>query len=305
MTSAGFVCIPRQALLAFRPRKGADHMAEIGAFVWLVASAAFADHHGVRRGELRTSVSKLAEEWGWSRSRVGRFLQQLQKAGQLVIVNEGKPGQIAGRNMGQGETLYRIAEYDLIVGAPEDRGTARGTEPETVVGQLAVEAGTPIGREQGTENKVNKGKDKTSLRSARAAAREVRSEREREIEAAFAEAWAAYPERVGGNSRKAALTQFRARVLAGAEPRDLVAGTRRYAAFCANDPERSRGEFVLMGSTFYGPQERYEEPWTIPPKRPTASAVGSNGSGRVTREELDRMRAEETYRNAITATEGF
>lgn len=55
----------------------------------------------VRRGQLVTSITKLAQKWGWSRERVRRFLNTLERDGMvtrkstpfkttLTIVNYGK-----------------------------------------------------------------------------------------------------------------------------------------------------------------------------------------------------------------------
>lgn len=330
MTPTGFICIPRALLLAFQGRKSADRAADIGAFVWLLAEAAFGEHNGLKRGQVRISTRRLGEELGWSKSRTDRWLQALKKAGQLELVAEGKPGRKAGQYAGQYDSVYRVVEYDTLVGSQPEAGTEGGTVCGTQPGRYAAQAGTPIRKirreeqEQGNkeENKIVSRAATTREEATTKSAPVTRSrggrtpeqvERDREIEESFAEAWGIYPKRVGGNSRKAALAQFRARVLAGAEPRELVAGTRRYAAFCEADPERSQGQFVLMGSTFFGPQERYDEQWEIPAAGLARNNGnnGNNGSGKaggngyVTKSEQHRMAGEATYRNMQDALEGF
>lgn len=81
----------------------------------------------------------------------------------------------------------------------------------------------------------------------------------------FAAAMAAYPKRVGGNSRGAALKQWRARLAQyGADEASIMsAGTVRYAAFMrATDKEGT--EYVKMAATFFGRDRHYAEPWDAP-----------------------------------------
>jgi len=76
----------------------------------------------------------------------------------------------------------------------------------------------------------------------------------------FEAAWAVFPERAGGNSKTAAAKAYRARLRAGATPEALLDATLRYAAYCKADG-RVGTEFVLMGSTFYGPNGRWQDEW--------------------------------------------
>jgi hypothetical protein len=79
----------------------------------------------------------------------------------------------------------------------------------------------------------------------------------------FAECWDAYPKRAGGNSRSAAEKAYRSRIAAGATAEQLLAGTRRYAAFI-RATDREGTEYVKQASTFFGPGEHYLEPWAPP-----------------------------------------
>lgn len=78
--------------------------------------------------------------------------------------------------------------------------------------------------------------------------------------AEFEAAWAAYPRRSGGNSKKAAFDAWRARVRAGADPADLLSGASRYAEFVRGEGKEG-SRFVMMAATFFGPGEHYAEPW--------------------------------------------
>lgn len=82
----------------------------------------------------------------------------------------------------------------------------------------------------------------------------------RETDPEFEEAWALYPKRDGGNSPTDALRAWRARVKAGVSPSDLIAGTKRYAAYCAKE-KKVGTQFVMQAVRFYGKGEHYAEAW--------------------------------------------
>lgn len=77
----------------------------------------------------------------------------------------------------------------------------------------------------------------------------------------FEQAWAIFPKREGGNSRIDALKAWNARVKAGASPAEMLAGTKRYAAYC-RDAGKTGTRFVKTGQTFYGPGLHYAERYT-------------------------------------------
>lgn len=78
----------------------------------------------------------------------------------------------------------------------------------------------------------------------------------------FANCWSAYPKREGGNSRKEALKQYRARVKQGATPADLLAGVERYAAFILSKGQEGT-VFVKQASSFFGTGDHWREAWAI------------------------------------------
>lgn len=91
----------------------------------------------------------------------------------------------------------------------------------------------------------------------------------------FAECWAAYPKRAGGNSRKEAATAYRARIKTGVLPADLLAGVQRYAAFIrATGKEGSA--FVKQAASFFGPAEHWSELWDAPLDAGHAGSEASN-----------------------------
>lgn len=79
---------------------------------------------------------------------------------------------------------------------------------------------------------------------------------------AFEEAWQAYPKREGSNSRRAAVKAWNARVRAGVDPAELVAGVRRYAAFCAAKGSIGTA-YVKQAAAFFGPDAHWSEQWAV------------------------------------------
>ncbi|WP_236616731.1 helix-turn-helix domain-containing protein [Dickeya dadantii] len=74
--------------------------------------------------------------------------------------------------------------------------------------------------------------------------------------------WKAYPKREGSNPKNHAFKHFQARVKEGVSPDDLLAGTRRYAAFCA-----AKGQvgtpYVMQAQRFYGTSREFENSWEV------------------------------------------
>ncbi|HET7552168.1 MAG TPA: hypothetical protein VFK04_12830 [Gemmatimonadaceae bacterium] len=79
----------------------------------------------------------------------------------------------------------------------------------------------------------------------------------------FEAAWAAYPKRAGSNSRADARKAWTARVRGGAREADMLAGMRRYAAFCEATGKVGT-EWVMQAARFFGPGLHFEQPWTPP-----------------------------------------
>lgn len=77
----------------------------------------------------------------------------------------------------------------------------------------------------------------------------------------FMAAWKLYPSRGSrGNPRKAAWKAWRARIRDGVPAQEMIDGVARYAAHI--DAEGKTGtQFVMMASTFFGPDERWKEPY--------------------------------------------
>lgn len=79
----------------------------------------------------------------------------------------------------------------------------------------------------------------------------------------FSQIWAMYPKRAGNNTKSEAYQAFNARLRNGATVIGMRLGVERYKAFC--DATGATGsQYVLMASTFFGPQRPWEQDWSIP-----------------------------------------
>lgn len=101
--------------------------------------------------------------------------------------------------------------------------------------------------------------------------------------AEFEEAWKAYPERRGGNSKRGAYRQWCARLAEGVTAETMLAGTKRYAAELGAEGKLAT-PYVKLGATFYGRDRHFEyEEITVTPiaKPPTTKMVVDDSGTRL------------------------
>lgn len=134
---SGFIAMQRDAL---------DHpllrdAERFRAWFWIVANAAWKptkfDIRGslvpIGRGQLCVSIRQLADEWGWSKSAVDRFLTRLETETMIE------------REAGQGRCILTVSNYAKYQdGDKADRDTS-GTP-----------TGTPAGHQRDTKEQGNK-----------------------------------------------------------------------------------------------------------------------------------------------------
>lgn len=179
------------------------------AWMWLVGAAAWkpikargnAGQIELQRGEFSFSIRFLAEKWDWSKSRVDRFLGTLKKRDTLRDTSR------------DGSQVYFIKNYNRfqVVGLPkrDKTGTVDGTR-----------AGQQRDKEE-TVKQDNKRETNVSL-------------------SAFERFWKAYPRRKGSNPKQAAEELFKAAVLAGVDPEEIIRGAAAYAAEFADRTDDER-----------------------------------------------------------------
>lgn len=142
----GFIAMQRDAL-----DHPVLHDAErFRAWFWLVANAAWKPTRTrikghivtLDRGEMTYSVRFLAEAWGWSKSRVDRFLSELREEG--MIETRAKSGTTAGHKAGQGQSIISICNY------------AKYQTPEVVERDNSeAQDGTTAGQQRDKEEQAN------------------------------------------------------------------------------------------------------------------------------------------------------
>jgi hypothetical protein len=198
----------------------------------------------IQRGQFVASDRFLERRWRWSRSKVRRFMAGAVESGELSHV-----GEVFGactKNDTAGGTVYVVVNYDNY--------QSRDTGADTAVGPRTDHARTTH------EPKRSKG------------TKGSKEKKEKEYIGEFDAAWAEYPTRAGSNSKPDAYSAWNARVKEGVSPAEMLAGVKRYAAFC-HHTGKLRSEYVMQARRFFGPSRQYAEPWAIP-----ADGRGAPGS---------------------------
>lgn len=79
--------------------------------------------------------------------------------------------------------------------------------------------------------------------------------------------WKAYPKRAGGNPKKSAFKAYNARRKEGVTHDELLAGVERYNAYAKAEGKEGT-EYIMHGSTFFGPNERWKDEYATKKQRP-------------------------------------
>lgn len=111
------------------------------AWVWLIENACWKPKCvkikgsivALQRGELSFSVRFLAESWGWSKSKVDRFMADLRA--ETMIETRSKSGTSAGHSAGQGQSIISICNYAKYQDKQEGERDNDSTESGTSAGQ--------------------------------------------------------------------------------------------------------------------------------------------------------------------------
>lgn len=120
---------------------------KLEAWVWLLSRAAWRQHTRtiggrtieLERGQLAASIRYMAEAWGWSRSRVERF---------LVLLETETDGETEIETANEtGITVITIRKYDEYQKVSLPRGTVIETQTETV-------SETPAGQQRDKEENI-------------------------------------------------------------------------------------------------------------------------------------------------------
>lgn len=194
-------------------------------------------------------IKVLAEECGMSETACKTALRNLADAGLIRVESRFEGG------------VQKPNQYHLMMGVGQNP-----THPNTMQGGGSESAG--VGRNPpggGSESAPGVGRNPpTEPGSYKPGSKP----KDNSAPPEFAEAWAAYPKRAGGNSKADALKAWKARIAAGVEPSRMIEGVKRYAAFC-QATNRIGTEYVKQAATFFGPALHFDEDWAAPaPTRP-------------------------------------
>ena len=121
------------------------------AWIWLIENACWkptrtrikSQSVELQRGELSFAQRFMAEKWGWSKSRVDRFIADLRDEG--MIETRSKIGATAGHNAGQGQGIITICNYAKYQDLSERE---RGNDSK--------KNGATAGQQRGKEEQGNK-----------------------------------------------------------------------------------------------------------------------------------------------------
>jgi len=86
---------------------------ERSAWVDLLLMAEFADGAKAKRGQILTSYGELADRWHWSKSRVHRFIHNLE-ADKCIKISPSKSGTANGTASGTVLTIEKYAVYQDV-----------------------------------------------------------------------------------------------------------------------------------------------------------------------------------------------
>lgn len=174
----------------------------------------------VERGSFMTSTVKLADRWGWSRSKVLRYLELLESERMLNTKRTPKGTLVTIVNYGdyQLSDATRDTAHDTTVNTSDD--TTHATAGETP-GETSVD----------TQNKNIKN---------------VKNIKNKYM-CAFENVWAVYPRKI---NKGAAYKCYLARINSGFSDGELMQATKNYADECKKN--RTDQKYIKHGATFFG-----------------------------------------------------
>lgn len=245
-----------------------DEFSRRDAWVWMIERAAFkpTQHRigdrivDVPRGAFMATIRELAQQWGWSKSRVERFLRAMQEAS--MIRSE------SGTGTGTSKRLITICNYEKYQADADRSGT--------IAGQLRDNCGTTAGHKrnkgkEGKEGNISIGAspvgDSPAHEQPDLIAEQIPPPQPKapEYPEDFQRLWEAYPRRSGSNDKRKALKAWTARLRAGHSPGEILAGVERYARWCEATGKVGT-EMVKQAATFLGPADppHFAEAWAVP-----------------------------------------
>jgi hypothetical protein len=217
--------------------------------------------HTDKHGWAWPSRKKLAERMSVdgttvSVNRVSQCITDLKAWGYLEVISQARDSDGS-----QTTNRYRVL-FDI--GGPET-GPENDVDTLTNGGHPPVSDAYPPVNAMGLPPRKSHGIYPLKVPKNDSLKDDIHSACAQNFDDLFEDAWLTYPKRAGGNSKRDALKAWNARLVAGERADDLLAGTKRYAAFCAATSKVGT-EYVKLAATFYGPGRHFAEAWELPTK---------------------------------------
>lgn len=245
MNAYGYIKISRK-LFDTDPFWQEDRVfSRVEAWLDLIQRAAYRSHElcingevvTICRGQLVASERFLEKRWGWSRTKVRRFLKELQRMGRVIVEKSD-----VGAHLG---TVVSLCNYDRYQ-APTNGDETRHIPAEDQRRAVDVPRG-----HQREENKIKERKEKQNTGSG-----SIDSDPD------FERAWEAFPKRAGGNPKALAYRAWKARRGEGATSRELIAAIDAYASYIRVSG-KEHTEYVKQCATFLGPDGHWKEKYGV------------------------------------------
>jgi len=222
-----------------------------------LAVADHADHDG---GRIWPTIAALAAKTGNSERTIQRHLQSMQDRGwlELVRASSGR-GSVNEYRMPieriKGVTVTPFSDPERVTPASPfsekkgDNGDTKGCQPrhERVTTATNIVCESPTTRQEPSTT----------------AASNSKNDFPENFHNDFETTWRSYPHRAGSNPKRRAFKAWQARRREGTSATEMHSGTLRYAEFC-KQTGKLHTEYIMQAATFFGPDKRFAEPWTLP-----------------------------------------
>ena len=213
-----------------------------------VVRAVIRKTYGYGKKEDDISLSQIAEMTGLQRSHVSVALRELEQMHVLNPIRPGRFGQVVGLNKRHDQWLSDVTKTVTVTESVSEC-SQNGNASVPVLVHSRSQNGNNKRQPQKTTPKDN---PKTHGASAPSVPEE------------FAAFWSLYPKREGSNSKADALKAWNARIRSGVKAEDMLAGVKRYAAYCVTKGIVGQ-QFVKQASSFLGKGEHWTEDWIVQP----------------------------------------
>lgn len=224
----------------------------------LLVIIVLADEAGKDTREARCSIDLIMRHSKLSVRAVHYSLRKLEAMGEISILSQRGRGQFS---------KYRVNNLPALKGAK----SAPFTESENLqsaIGKPAEPA--PFSRHKTCKLRPENLQSepdtlfRISHKTDMAHSRPVYPDE-------FEHTWKDYPQRLGGNPKRAAYRAWQARRKEGHTVEEIHGGTSRYARYC-----QRRGlvntEYVMQTKRFMGPEKEFQQPWSTQAPKPAAKS---------------------------------